>query len=52
MQLNKLSDDQLLASLEREFTLERKTTHHILLHLKEIYVRRLYAELFQKIPLE
>ena len=44
MELNKLSNDQLLISLEREFALERKTAHNILIHLKEIRRRRLYAE--------
>jgi len=44
MELNKLSNDQLLASLDQQFVQERKTSHNILLHLKEIRSRRLYAE--------
>src|SRR5262249_21637884 len=40
----KLSDDRLLVSLEREFEIERKASHNILLHLKEISSRRLYAK--------
>ena len=44
MELNKLSNDQLLTSLEQEFILERRTAHNILNHLKEIRLRRLYAD--------
>ena len=39
-----LSDDQLLADLEQEFANERKASHNILLHLKEVGARRLYAK--------
>ena len=44
MELKQLSNDQLLTSLDKQFALERNTSHHILLHLKEICLRRLYAE--------
>jgi hypothetical protein len=44
MKLAQLSNDQLMAHLEEQFALERKTSHHILLHLKEVRRRRLYAE--------
>ena len=44
MKLNKLTDDQLLKSLEQSFALERKTSQDILLHLKEIRARRLDKE--------
>src|SRR6185312_900234 len=44
MDLNKLSDDQLLASLERELSIERIASRNILFHLKEIKSRRLYAK--------
>ena len=44
MELNNLSNDQLLGSLEKQFALERNASHHNLLHLKEIRSRRLYAE--------
>jgi hypothetical protein len=44
MEINRLSNDQLLSSLEEQFALERKTSHHILLFLKEIRSRRLFAE--------
>jgi hypothetical protein len=43
LNLNQFSNDQLFASLEREFALERQRSHQILLHLKEIRSRRLYA---------
>ncbi len=39
-----LADDQLLTSLEQQFALERKTSHAILLHLKEVKLRRLHVE--------
>lgn len=42
--LQSRSNEQLLLDLEALFTQERKTTHQILLHLKEIRSRRLYAE--------
>lgn len=44
IKIEKLSDDQLLASLEQEFATERNTSHNILLHLKEVQSRRLYAK--------
>jgi hypothetical protein len=44
MEINQLSIDQLLLHLEQKFALERKTSHDILLHLKEIRSRKLYAE--------
>src|SRR4051812_42326130 len=44
MDLNKISDDQLLLDLKQQFALERSASHHILLHLKEIRSRRLYAK--------
>jgi hypothetical protein len=44
MQLKRLSDDQLVLSAEDQFALERKTSHSILLHLKEISLRRIYAK--------
>ena len=44
MELNNLSNDQLLVSLEQQFATERSASHSILLHLKEIRSRRLYAE--------
>jgi hypothetical protein len=44
MELCKLSDDQLIAGLEQQFTVERSASHNILLHLKEIRSRRLYAD--------
>lgn len=40
----KISHDQLVASLENEFALERKISQNILLCLKEIRERRLYAK--------
>lgn len=42
--LQSLSNEKLLLDLEGLFSQERKTTHQILLHLKEIRSRRLYAE--------
>ena len=39
-----LSDDQLLTDLEQEFANERKASHNILLFLKEVSARRLYAK--------
>ena len=42
--LSRFSNDQLLASLEKQFAIERNVSHHILLHLKEVRLRRLYAE--------
>jgi 5-methylcytosine-specific restriction endonuclease McrA len=42
--LEKLSNEQLLLSLENQFENERRTSHFILLHLKEIRTRRLYAD--------
>jgi 5-methylcytosine-specific restriction endonuclease McrA len=44
MKFKTFSDDQLLTSLEEQFSLERKTSNTILLHLKEIRARRLYAD--------
>jgi 5-methylcytosine-specific restriction endonuclease McrA len=44
MELKRLSDDQLVSSAEKQFTIERKTSHYILLHLKEISLRRVYAK--------
>jgi hypothetical protein len=44
MELKRLSDDQLVASAENQFAIERKTSHYILLHLKEISLRRIYAK--------
>src|SRR6266404_8538018 len=41
---NKYSDDELFASLSERFAIERDNSHHILLHLKEIQSRRLYAK--------
>ncbi|MGE0633025.1 MAG: HNH endonuclease [Pseudobdellovibrionaceae bacterium] len=42
--IKKFSDAQLLSSLENFFESERQTTHIILLHLKEIESRKLYAD--------
>src|SRR6185437_14687386 len=39
-----LSDDQLMNKLEQEFAIERRASRNILIYLKEIKVRRLYAE--------
>src|ERR1700743_2107672 len=44
MELKKLSDDQLLTSAEERFAAERDVSHNILLHLKEIHSRRLFAK--------
>jgi hypothetical protein len=44
VELNKFSDDQLFISLEQQFAIERGSVHYILLHLKEIRSRRLYAK--------
>jgi hypothetical protein len=44
MNIAQLSNDLLMSQLEEQFVLERKTSHHILLHLKEVRRRRLYAE--------
>jgi hypothetical protein len=44
VELKRLSDDQLVLSAEDQFSLERKTSHSILLHLKEISRRRVYAK--------
>jgi hypothetical protein len=44
MELKRLSDDQLVLSAENQFAIERKTSHYILLHLKEISLRRVYAK--------
>jgi hypothetical protein len=44
VELKRLSDDQLVSSAENQFALERKTSHYILLHLKEISLRRVYAK--------
>jgi hypothetical protein len=44
VELKRLSDDQLVLSAEDQFALERKTSHYILLHLKEISLRRVYAK--------
>src|SRR5882724_5612077 len=44
MEIKNLSNDELLISLENQFALERSTSHHILLHLKEVQSRLLYAE--------
>jgi len=39
-----LSNKDIVASLEKQFERERQTTHTILLHLKEIQARKLYAD--------
>jgi 5-methylcytosine-specific restriction endonuclease McrA len=44
MEIKRLSDDQLMLSAEQQFAIERKTSHYILLHLKEISLRRVYAK--------
>jgi hypothetical protein len=44
MEFRRLSDDQLVLSAENQFAIERKTSHYILLHLKEIALRRVYAK--------
>jgi hypothetical protein len=44
MELKRLSDDQLVLSAENQFAIERRTSHYILLHLKEISLRRVYAK--------
>lgn len=44
MNLVALSDDQLLESLEQEFSNERNVSNNILQHLKEVSSRRLYAK--------
>jgi hypothetical protein len=44
MEIKRLSDDQLMLSAENQFAIERKTSHYILLHLKEISLRRVYAK--------
>ncbi|MGZ3722913.1 MAG: HNH endonuclease [Bdellovibrionales bacterium] len=44
MEPSKFSDDELLESLEERFAIERDNSHHILLHLKEIQTRRLFAK--------
>ncbi len=42
--LKTFSNEQLLSDLERQFDQERKTSHVILLYLKEIQTRKLYAD--------
>lgn len=42
--MKRLASLEWLACLEQQFALERETSHNILLHLKEIEARRLYAE--------
>lgn len=42
--LKSFGDNQLLANLENHFALERRLTRTILLHLKEVHARRLYAK--------
>jgi hypothetical protein len=44
MEIKRLSDDQLMLSAENQFAIERKTSHYILLHLKEISLRGVYAK--------
>ncbi|MGE3759798.1 MAG: HNH endonuclease, partial [Pseudobdellovibrionaceae bacterium] len=44
MSFQSVSNEKLLLDLESLFSQERKTSHHILLHLREIKSRRLYAE--------
>ena len=44
MEPHHFSDDQLLESLSERFAIERDNSHHILLHLKEIQMRRLHAK--------
>lgn len=44
MNFSKLSDEQLLIETGEDFMLERKTTHRILLRLREIQTRLLYAK--------
>lgn len=45
MDFKKLSNDQVVLSLENQFSIERNTSHNILLHLKEIEARKIYAEM-------
>jgi hypothetical protein len=45
MDFQKLSNDEVVTSLEEQFSIERNTSHNILLHLKEIKSRRIYAEM-------
>lgn len=42
--LKSFGDNQLLANLENHFALERRLTRTILLHLKEVHARHLYAK--------
>ncbi|MGZ3723127.1 MAG: HNH endonuclease [Bdellovibrionales bacterium] len=44
MEPSNFSDEELFASLEERFAIERDNSHHILLHLKEIQSRRLFAK--------
>jgi hypothetical protein len=44
MDYAKFSDDQLFESLGKRFDFARENTHHILLHLKEIQSRALFAK--------
>lgn len=43
-EIQALNDDRLLKSLEQNLEHERKRSHIVLLHLKEIQARRLYAK--------
>src|SRR6185436_2471111 len=43
-QIQKLSNDNLIKSLEDRFAIERRVTNEILLHILEINRRRLYAD--------
>ena len=45
MNLRKLKDDELLASIQSEVQKERQTLIVILQHLREIEVRKLFSEL-------
>jgi hypothetical protein len=42
--MDKFSDDELLVNLGERFAIERENAHHILLLLKEIQSRRLFAK--------
>ncbi len=44
IQPKQLSNDELLVNLENEFERERQASHRILLLLREIQIRRLYAD--------
>jgi len=43
--IKNFSNDELVKSLENHFEIERKNSHSILLHLKEIEDRKLYADM-------